>query len=440
MRFGAVADSDVGAIPPTPSPPHYAPTRDRIEVLDVLRGLAILSILLMNIGMMAVPAGALFGDGWSATDFRIFAVLHVLVSGTERGLLELLFGAGVIILTARAVRPDAPIEIADIFYRRNLWLLAFGLVDVFALLWIGDILFIYALAALFLFPFRRLDPRWLLAIGLLWTGWSTLGGAELYAKRAALERRVEAGDARAAADWAAKFGVESSRASAQKSVAREVSARAGGVVSYAQYHWNSWVSSTLDGTTLMTTVIEAFSTMMIGMALWRWGVIGGQRSARFYFVLIFAAYLGGVGARLSDLDAVLTGNPRPQIIWIVDEAARVAVAIGHLALVNLLWKGAAARALLAPFVAVGRGAFSVYLLQSLIAGWWLFAPWGPDLWGRYAWGGLTGIASGMIVVLILLANLWFRYFAIGPVEWLWRSLTYQARQPWRSAPPVPLPA
>ncbi len=417
-----------------------APQRDRIAVLDVLRGLAILSILLMNIGMMAVPAGALFGDGWSRSDFRVFAVLHVLVSGTERGLLELLFGAGAMILTARANRPDAPVAIADIYYRRNLWLLAFGLVDVFALLWIGDILFIYALAALFLFPFRRLDARWLLAIGLLWTAWSAWGGAELYAKRAALEWRVEARDPLAAADWAAKFGVESSRASAQKSVAREVAARGNGVVPYAQHHWDSWVSSTLDGTTLVTTVIEAFSTMMIGMALWRWGVIGGQRSARFYLVLMIAAYLGGVGARVIDLDAVLTGDPRPQVVWIADEAARIAVATGHLALVNLLWKGAFGRTLLAPFEAVGRTAFSVYLLQSLIAGWWLFAPWGPDLWGHYAWTGLIVIAAVEIVVLILLANLWLRFLAIGPVEWVWRSLTYRSLQPWRSKPAAPLPA
>src|SRR3546814_19284688 len=63
------------------------------------------------------------------------------------------------ILTARAMEPDGPVAVADLYYRRNLWLLAFGVVNAVVLFWPGDILHIYALAALFIFPFRRLGPK-----------------------------------------------------------------------------------------------------------------------------------------------------------------------------------------------------------------------------------------------------------------------------------------
>ncbi len=73
----------------------------------------------------------------------------------------MLFGAGVMIMTCRAMTPDGPVGVADLHFRRNLWLVAFGLIHAYVLLWPGDILFAYGTAALFVFPFRRLDrpPR-----------------------------------------------------------------------------------------------------------------------------------------------------------------------------------------------------------------------------------------------------------------------------------------
>src|SRR3546814_11918060 len=82
-----------------------------------------------------------------------------------------LFRSGMRILTSRAMEPDGPVAVADLYYRRNLWLLAFGVVNAVVLFWPGDILHIYALAALFIFPFRRLGPKLLLTLGL---GWSVL--------------------------------------------------------------------------------------------------------------------------------------------------------------------------------------------------------------------------------------------------------------------------
>src|SRR4051812_23648728 len=98
--------------------------KSRIDVLDVLRGLAILGIFFMNIPFMAAPASKLFVDvtsiGWAPADQASWWVIQVLLEGTQRGLLELLFGAGMMVLTARAMMLDGPVAVADLYLRRNL--------------------------------------------------------------------------------------------------------------------------------------------------------------------------------------------------------------------------------------------------------------------------------------------------------------------------------
>src|SRR5438876_1205546 len=106
----------------------------RIDVLDMLRGIAILGIFFMNIPFMGESIPKLFVDitsiGWTHADQASWYAVQILLEGTQRGLLELLFGAGMMVLAAKAMEPDAPIAIADLYWRRNLWLLAFGIADI----------------------------------------------------------------------------------------------------------------------------------------------------------------------------------------------------------------------------------------------------------------------------------------------------------------------
>jgi len=152
--------------------------RARIEVLDILRGIAILGIFYMNIPYMGNNGTLEDYDfrliGWSMADRNVWTVIKIFWEGTQRGLLEFLFGAGAMVLTAKAMMPDGPVAVADLFYRRNLWLILFGLIDIFLITWIGDILLIYGLAALFIFPFRKLGPRVLIILGLLFSGYTAV--------------------------------------------------------------------------------------------------------------------------------------------------------------------------------------------------------------------------------------------------------------------------
>ena len=150
-----------------------APTGKRLESLDFIRGCALFGILIMNIvGMGLGPAydNPTVMGGDTGVNLWTWFVVNVTFEGTQRGLFSILFGAGVILFTNR---PDS----TDPYFRRNLWLIAFGLFNAWVLLWGGDILYFYGLTALFLFAFRGLSGKRLLALGIAsfilgaaWTG------------------------------------------------------------------------------------------------------------------------------------------------------------------------------------------------------------------------------------------------------------------------------
>src|SRR6476620_10350804 len=141
-----------------PAPLHQS---ERIWLIDSIRGIALLGILLMN--SMAQSQSHFFGDRMdprqSLTGANFFAVVteSIFFEGTMRGLFSILFGAGTILLLTRLTNTRSGLEPADIYFRRMLWLLVFGLIDAFLFLWFGDILYAYALCGLLLFPFRNLS-------------------------------------------------------------------------------------------------------------------------------------------------------------------------------------------------------------------------------------------------------------------------------------------
>ncbi|MBT2187756.1 DUF418 domain-containing protein [Sphingobium nicotianae] len=423
--------------------------RARIEVLDILRGIAILGILYMNIPYMGNNGTLEEWDirliGWSAADRTVWAFISTFWNGTQRGLLEFLFGAGAMVLTARAMTPDGPVAVADLFYRRNLWLILFGLIDIFLVTWIGDILLVYGLAALIIFPFRKLGPRLLIFLGLLFAGFVAVGGVMQYQGRVELIQKVPAIQAKEAtkqklskeeADTLKEWRklndhFKKPDAETQKEIDKEAKAHHGGVWDYVSWAWYMWNFVFIGKHATFFGVCEAVCGMLLGMAWWKLGIIQGQRSARFYGVLALIAYAVGMGLRGLGVYEVFQFMPQPKTIWATNEFARLAVSLGHVALINLLVQTKAGKAVLAPLKAAGQTAFSIYVLTSVVTLWFVFAPWGLGLWGRYGWAQLALIATIIDIGFLVLANVWMRSFVSGPVEWVWRSLAYWQRQPFR---------
>jgi uncharacterized protein len=425
----------------------------RIDILDILRGIAILGIFFMNIPFMAAPIAKLFVYapwlGWSPLDQASWYTVQIALEGTQRGLLELLFGAGMMVLAAKAMAPDGPVAVADLYWRRNLWLIVFGLFDVFILLWPGDILHIYGLAALLLFPFRKLGPNLLLALGMAYALFVAVTGGLQYHERSELIGRVHAVHEKQASHAALSADDKKILEQWRKIVVRratggeeikqiaemEKKGHSGGLVAYARLNIGAWIGF-VSGSVLFN-VAEAFCVMLIGIALWKWGVIQGQRSAGFYLALMLLCYVPAIALRAIAAQEMTTLVPIARTGWFTLEFARIGMAIGHVALINLAVKSGLGRAILAPFKAAGRTAFSLYFLQQIIGIWILYAPWGPNLWARQSWSDMLGTALLVILGQLLLANLWIRVFANGPLEWAWRSLAYVHWQPFRKRKPFP---
>jgi uncharacterized protein len=363
------------------SPPREA-SRTRLDVLDVIRGFAILGIFLINIPLMS-PMEMDFGT--AANPSGLDAVAQTFVDlyfeGTQRGILQMLFGAGMILLTTKAMSLDGPVSTADTYLRRNMWLVLFGLLHVFVVRWGYDILHIYGLAAVFLFTFRKLPASAALAVGLGLTvlmQFGTSGGG------------IATGPEMMAQSNADLPGVDAVRA---------------------------WYG-TVKGLALWSTVGEAFATMMIGVALFKWGIIQGLRSRHFYLALTLVGYSVGMalrGPELLSLSEPITGaHP--------SEFGRLVMTLGHIGLINLLWKLWFGAHLLSPFRAAGRTAFTLYVMQSVIGIWVLWAPWGPLTRYNFGTAGVLATAVLVLALQVLLANLWLRRFDSGPLEMLWRWL------------------
>jgi uncharacterized protein len=423
---------------------------ERIVALDVLRGIAILFILVMNIPFMGGYGSVEPFDprlvSWTAADRSVFVGVGMFLDGTQRGLLEVLFGAGVMIMTRRAMEPDGPVSVADLHYRRNLWLIAFGLFHAFVLMWPGDILFAYGIAALFVFPFRRLTPTVKALVGAVFILAAIAPGVQRYAERVemkadmvAAQAKQKAGktpskdEAEALKSWnekIANYAPLAQNKKKQEAVAKEKKARLGPLPGYAVALSEMWAMYNV-GPFMYFGFFEIFGTMLLGMALYEWGVVQGRAPPGLYLAFVVAGYGFGVTARyFADMEA-LRFTPEPKIGWMTWDAARIALVLGHIGLVNLALRSGIGQRLLAVFQAPGRMPLTVYFTASVLCMWILFPGVGLGLFGQYGAAGLAGIALAIIAAQVVLANAWMMAFESGPVDWVWKSLAYWKRQPFR---------
>ena len=145
--------------------------QERIEVLDVLRGFALLGILTMNIGSFSMPSAAYMDPtAWgefSGLNLGLWVTTHLFADLKFMAIFSMLFGAGLVLMSNR--RSARGEKTAGLHLRRMFWLLVFGLLHAH-LLWPGDVLVWYALCGTVLFAFRNVGPRTLISLALV--SWS----------------------------------------------------------------------------------------------------------------------------------------------------------------------------------------------------------------------------------------------------------------------------
>ena len=415
----------------------------RINALDALRGVAVLGIFTINIIGFSMPGVAFFnpvafgGDG--ALNYGLWSVMEVYVEGSMRGLFSLMFGAGVILFTERAAYPDGPIRIADLYYRRTIWLLIFGLIHGWVLLMPGDILLIYGMAGLVLFPFRLLPAKYLLLaaaiILFVLTAWAGIDERAELARgneAARIEALEEAGATVTDDELAALEAWRDDTALPTQDELDDMIAQRTGDPATVFLSNAEWTASNSSTGGLSWWVIDAWMMMLLGMAFYKWRIITGDRSVKFYAALLAAGYAVGLSIRIwavanrwaSDFSVMLW------LEWIPFQFARVAMTIGHVGLFFLLWKAFSTSLPMRALTAAGRMALSNYIGQTVIANL-IFSGIGLGLYGSLDRTGVYGVMIAIWIAQLAFSMWWLARFRFGPLEWGWRGLTYWKRQPIR---------
>jgi uncharacterized protein len=320
-----------------------------------------------------------------------------------------------------------------------LWLLVFGLIHAYFIWW-GDILFFYSVLGLFLFPFRRLPARMLVTAGvillLIGAGRGLLGALDARSARTAAqdaEAAVAAGQTLSDAEkealkaWADQVKESAPNAEALK---RETDAYLGGYTSALRQR-AGFLATGHPKWLYHFFIFDIGGMMLLGIGLLKMGVFTARLSFRQYALLALFGY--GIGVPLASLavwDDIRSGfDPATVALGsVVHAVARLPVALGHVAIVMLFCKAGILRWITRPLAAVGQTAFSCYILTSVICTT-IFYGYGLGQFGRLERYQLYMIVVGVWVVLLVVSPLWLNRFRFGPLEWLWRSLTYTQRQP-----------
>lgn len=405
-----------------------APT-DRLRVLDLIRGIAVLGILAVNVANFAATDSAGISPDLphpgTPADHAAWLVMFIGFEGKMRALFSILFGASLLLFIERTEAPGR--HGARLQARRLLWLMLFGYLH-FLLIWDGDILFLYGAVGFLAMIVRHWTPKQLvLGAALTLAVWQGLG-VSIWGRSLLDEAAVTSGTAsseaqkRHAKDLAwfratDKRDIEDAARSWLEQVRYKVAEKLPDPLGLVGFNWG-----------------ETLPWMMIGMALLKSGFFAGRWPPRLLCRTANAALLLGGGATLAfTWWAAAWHYPEVTMHFAMEFGLvlpHTAMALGYAALLVR-----AARCLLtaAPgqmLEAAGRIAFTNYIATSLVM-CLLCQSWGLSLYGQF------GAAQRWTLVLLVWALIlawsqpWLTRYRQGPMEWLWRSLTEWRMMPFR---------
>ncbi len=381
----------------------------------MLRGLAIGGILMGNMQWfsgygMAPPS---VSSAAPMIDQVVSFVVHWLIEGKFYSIFSFLFGFGFAMQIAKAEeRGDTK---ASLFKRRLFWLLVIGLLHAY-LLWAGDILSIYALVGFVLLLFRKKSDRSLIkwAIGLMIVPvvWYTALFV-LFISFAPPEVRQQVEGGQAAFFSGAVQQVQQS--------------------SYWQIITDfnlNYIVGRYMGLIFDMRLPKILAMFLLGVWAYRRQAFLDRALVRKFLVyaLPFGLIVNFVFAYVSGKESLMP----PQAIGVLGSVLYTigvpTLALGIAALVATIWQSDAGRKVISLLAPVGRMALSNYLLQTVIAVT-IFYGYGFGYFGTLGAATVTLIALIIVAVQIILSTIWLKFFQYGPMEWIWRQLTYKRRLP-----------
>jgi uncharacterized protein len=420
---------------------------ERFFTLDMIRGIAVLGILLMNMPIFSTPEAIAFDptilNEMGTINYRIWYAVTWIFEGTQRALFSLLFGAGIILFVSRQEKKFHGLAPADYFFRRQLWLILFSLIDVYILLWNGDILLDYACYGMLLFVFRNLSPRALIVAAVMCSLLMTAReNRNLYHTKSMVEKSevIAAMDTtvtkltflqKETLNEMQELKSRSGQEAKLEKAKEDIEKMTGSFASMYDARTNSYANGLVKF--IYFSLWDVLTFMLLGMAFFKLGILTGTVPTRVYAWMCVVGL--GFGLTLSWLQIEFTIANRfnmydvhKNLPFSFHELARTPRAIGIFGLIMLLYKSNWFKWIFAAMRPVGQMAFTNYLMQSLICGI-LFNSYGFKLYGQLERYETYLVVLYIWIFQIIFSNIWMRYFLFGPFEWAWRSLTYWKRQP-----------
>lgn len=394
---------------------------ERLTSIDVLRGFALLGILVMNIQsfgligakyMNPMAQGPLEGSA-----YWIWWVGHVFFDTKMMAIFSMLFGAGIVLMWERAQKAGK--KFTGLHYRRTFWLLLFGLAHAH-LLWMGDILFCYAICGMCVYWLCGLKARWLIPIGLV-----VVSIASILSMATQLSIPYM--------DEAQKIDMASGWVPSQEKIDAEIAAYQGSWMQQSEYR--------SEGAFFMETFLMLFlffwragGLMLIGMGLFKLGIFNAARSNRFYTI-------GAVVGLAIGLATVVYGVVQNDLHeWSFEYSffggtqfnywGSLLVSFGYICVVMLMCKMDLLGWLRKSLAAVGQMALTNYLMQTIICTT-LFYGHGLGWFAQLDRTQLLIVVFSVWAFQMIASPIWLKYYRFGPFEWLWRSLSYWKLQPLR---------
>ncbi len=392
--------------------------RTRITSMDVLRGFALLGILLMNIQSFSMVGQAYlnptaFGS-FTGLNQWVWIFSHLIADQKFMSIFSMMFGASIIMITEGAERKNQ--SPSRIHYTRNFWLLVIGLIHAYVI-WYGDILAPYAVCSFLVYPFRKISTTKQFILGIVLFAINSFGeifkGISLTHLSATEMKYLMGG-------WQPTI----------ESVNQEVSAYLGNLEH--QFLQRFRTALMMHRTYFPSHYLWSVSGLMLmGMSIFKSGFLSGQLTNNFYRKVLFCS--GLPGALLVTIGIIFNFNAN----WSMEYAmffgsqfnywGSLGMAFAYISVIILMCKNGWFKGLTSRFAAIGRTALSNYLFQSLICTT-LFYGFGFSLFGQVERVGQLVIVFGIWLLQLYISPIWVRYFQYGIMEWIWRSLTYSKIQ------------
>jgi len=412
------SDSPQGVLQPGLRP---VVASERIASLDVLRGFAVLGILVMNIQMFSMIGAAYMNPtaygNLEGANFLIYYLSHLFADQKFMTIFSMLFGAGIVLMWQRAEAVGR--KSTGLHYRRMFWLMVFGLMHAY-LLWNGDILFFYGFMGLFVYWFRKLRPTPLLVVGsILLAVAPALFLLAGYTIPYWPEENVH--------EMETQFWSPPA-----ETVAAEVANYQGG--------WREQMRSRVPAALGMHTGALIFwvfwrvgGLMLIGMAFFKLGIFSAARSRRFYVTCIVLALAIGLPIIMYGIHRNFAADWDMSRLFfgsIYNYWGSLFVGMGWVSVIMLACLSDGLQRTKQALGSVGRMALTNYLLHTIICTT-IFYGHGFGYFGEVSRVGQILIVLTIWAFQVPFSVWWLRYFRFGPFEWLWRTLSYMRIQPLR---------